>query len=124
MTVLIDSWTWIEYFRGTAPGRKASHAIDGSEEAAVSVINLAEIYHWFLRSQGVAKAEEARGIIRVRCTVLPVTEEIALEAAKLRHERKWGLGDCLVYATAQTTGARLLTGDPDFRGAADVEFLG
>lgn len=125
MTVLVDSWTWIEYFKGSAAGRRARMAIeDLGSEALVSAINVAEVYRWFLQEEGSRGAEDARFLMTRRSEVVDVTEALAVEAAKLRKERGWGLGDSIVYATARDRNATLLTGDPDFRGAEGVTFIG
>jgi predicted nucleic acid-binding protein len=69
-------------------------------------------------------AEKRRRALISRCYLIPVDEEIAIKGAKLRHERDWGLRDALIYATAIRDGAKVLTGDPHFKGLRDVIFLG
>ena len=124
MTVLIDSWAWIEYFQGSAFGKRAAARIDGDEDALVSSINIAEVFRWVLKHEGLGKAEEKRREIVRRCAVRDFTLALAVEAAKLRHARGWGLGDAAVYATAMAAGARLLTGDSDFENVPEVDFIG
>lgn len=58
-----------------------------------------------------------------RCYLIPVDEEIAVTGAKLRHERDWGLGEALIYATAKRERAEVLTGDPHFRGVENLFIL-
>jgi len=121
---LIDSWAWIEYFRGTEAGARAREWIEGSEKAVISTINVAEVYRWILLSYDEAVAEEKRRVMKKRCFTVPVTEAIAVEAAKIRMEKGFGLGDAIILATARQEDARILTGDSDFREAADVVFIG
>ncbi len=121
---MIDSWTWIEYFRGSEAGERAREFIDGDEEAVVSTINLAEVYRWIIRFYPVEVAEEKVRAMKHRCTVIEVTERIAIESAKLKHRLKLGLEDAIILATAREMGAKLLTGDPDFKGMEGVVFLG
>ncbi len=54
----------------------------------------------------------------------PVDEEIAIEGARLRHERDWYLGDALIYGTAIREGAKVLAEDTHFEGLNHVIFLG
>lgn len=68
-------------------------------------------------------AEEKRKVMKERCFVISVDDEIAVDAAKIRNERKWGLGDSLIYATAKKENASVLTGDPDFKGLENVIFI-
>lgn len=125
MTVLVDSWAWIEYLKGTKAGERAKGIIESSEDVAiVSTINIAEVFHWILRFYDEKLAKEKLRVIKRRTFVCDVNEEIALRAAKVKKERKWGLGDSIIYATAKEEKAKVLTGDPDFKGLDDVIFIG
>jgi len=123
LTVLIDSWAWIEYFQGSEVGKKARDLIENNHELIVSSINISEVYRWVLRFYDESMAEEKRETIRERCFIVDVDERIAVEAAKIKHQFGWGLGDSIVYATARQVGAEVLTGDSDFRGSDGVIFL-
>jgi len=122
---LIDSWAWVEFFAGSKTGETVkAYVMDEDQEIVISSINLAEIYRMALDRFGEKTAEKRRLAMISRCYLIPVDEEIAVGGAKLRHERDWGLGDALIYATAIREGAKVLTGDPHFRGLSDVIFLG
>ena len=129
MRYLIDSFAWMEYFIGTARGRRVKEIVEGvSEECLVSAINVAEIYSKSIKTDGIARAEERRRFITSRCAVVEVTERMAVEAAKIDVEMKekvkgWGLADSIVLATARDSGARILTGDEHFEGLAESEML-
>lgn len=129
MTVLVDSWAWIEYFRGTPIGAKQVAEIleNSDEKVIVSTINIAEVYNAFLKGYPYPKnerfAENATKAIKERSYIYDVDEEIAVESARLKHKMKWGLGDYIVYATGQREGAKVLTGDPHFKGLKDVIFI-
>ena len=123
MTVLIDSWAWIEYFRGSKYGEKVKKYIEGKEKAIISVINIAEVYRWILRFYDEEIAKEKINVMKERCFIIPVDEEIAIMAAKIRHEEKLGLGDTIIYATAKKEGAILLTRDNDFKDKENVIFI-
>jgi len=125
MTVLVDSWSWIEYFHGTESGEKVKEVIENiQEKIIVSTINIAEVYNAFLRDYNESFAEISRKTIRHRSYVIEVTEDIAIGSAKIKHEMKWGLGDSIIYATAKSEWAVVLTGDPHFKGLRDVIYLG
>ena len=50
MTVLVDSWAWIEYFKGTCAGEKVKELLENSQDKViVSAVNIAEVYNSFLR---------------------------------------------------------------------------
>lgn len=122
--MLIDSWAWIEYWRGGPRSKDAAVFIEGKEEAYVSTTNIAEVYRWFLAFYDDVAAEEAIQTIRERCHRVSVSTDIAVDAAKTRHRKKWGLGDSLIFATAEHVDARIVTGDPDFREEDRTIFLG
>ena len=123
MTVLIDSWTWIEYWKGGKLADEAASYIDGEEESVVSTINLAEVYLWVAKSYDDATAEEKVATIEKRCHVIPVERDVAVEAAKIKKKEKPGLADSLILATARQVGGRVVTGDSDMRNLRDVVFL-
>jgi predicted nucleic acid-binding protein len=123
LTVLIDSWAWIEFFRGSEPGKRVEDFIDNNHELIVSSINISEVYRWILRFYDESTAEEKREAIKERCFIVDVDEGIAVEAAKIEHKFSWGLGDSIVYATAKQRGAEVLTGDSDFKDRDGVIFL-
>ena len=49
--------------------------------------------------------------------------ELSTKARRERIERP-GLGDALVLATARVAGAKVITGDPHFKGLEDTVWLG
>ena len=98
--------------------------IEGKEDAIVSTINLTEIYHWVLLHYDEKTAEEKVITIRKRCFIMPVEEEIAIEAAKIKHKTKVALADSIILATAKKAKAKILTGDPDFRSLKNVLYIG
>jgi len=124
LTVLVDSWAWIEYWSGGSHADQAALHIEGKENAIVSTVNLAEIYYWILLHYDEKTAEEKVITIRKRCFIIPVEEEIAIEAAKIKHKTKMALADSIIIATAKKVKAKILTGDPDFRSLKDILYIG
>jgi len=120
MRYVIDSYAWLEYFMGTPAGEKAKKIIDSSEDEKLTpTICMAEIYAKVLLSEGREKAEAQRAFIKLRSAVVPLTEEIAVEAAKVDVEMKkktlgWGLADSIVLGTTRKKKAKVLTGDKHF----------
>lgn len=125
MIVLIDSWAWVEFFAGSKTGELVrTYVMDENQEIIISSINLAEIYRIALDRFDEKTAEKRRRAMITRCYLIPLDEEIAVMGTRFRLERDWELGDALIYATAIREGARVLTGDPHFKGLNDVIFLG
>jgi len=120
---LIDSWAWIEYFKGSKAGEKVRKYIEDKEKAIISTINIAEVYRWILHFYDKKIADEKINAMKERCFVIPVDEEIAIMAAKIKHREGFGLGDAIIYATAKKENAFLLTGDDDFKNKEDIIFI-
>jgi predicted nucleic acid-binding protein len=130
MKYIIDSYAWLEYFMGTIAGEKAKRIIDSSaDEKLTPTICLAEIYAKALRVEGLEKAELQRAFIKLRSALTPLTEEIAIEAAKIDVEMKkkvkgWGLVDSIVLGTARKKRAKVLTGDEHFSNLEETTYIG
>ncbi len=124
MTVLIDSWAWIEYWKGSKSGKIAATYIDGDEEVFVSTINLTETYVWVARNYDEEIARHKIEAIEKRAYIVPVEKGIALEAARLKLKHKLGIADAVVLATANHIKGNVVTGDPDFKNIDKVTFIG
>ena len=123
MTVLIDSWTWIEYWKGGKLAKAAAAYIEGDEDSVVSTVNVSEVYFWVARYYDEATAAEKLKTIEKRCSVVAVDKEIAIGAAKIKLEGRLGLADSLIMASARHVRGRVVTGDPDMKSLRDVIFL-
>ncbi len=123
LIVLIDSWSWIEYFQGSAKGEKVRKYIEEEGHIIVSTINIAEVFRHMLAHGTEKDADAAAQHILKSAFVIPVSTAIAIEAAKIKHERKWGLGDSIILATARQNNAKVVTGDDDFKDDKDAVFI-
>lgn len=83
---VIDSYAWIEYFRGTESGRRARRSVE-SETAATSAVSLAEMKEKYLREKWQT-FEEDIAFITSKTSVANVDRETALLASALNYERK------------------------------------
>jgi predicted nucleic acid-binding protein len=126
MRYIIDSYAWLEYFMGTEAGRKVKAIIDSeANEKLTPSICLAEIYAKILRTEDEKKAELHRAFIKSRSALVTLTEELAVEAAKIDVDMKkkvqgWGLADSIVLSTARNRNGKVATGDQHFRGLAEA----
>jgi len=123
MTVLIDSWVWIEYWKGGRLAKKAAEYIDGDEESIVSVINVAEIFFWVSKYYDEETAKAKLKTIEKRSHILAVQKETAVAAAKIRRAEKLAFADSLIVATARREGVTIVTGDSDMKSLEEVVFL-
>ena len=70
--------------------------------------------------------EERLQLVRIfrRTRILPLTDTIAQQAVSLRQQRRMGLGDAIIAATAMTHNLALVTHNTeDFRWITGLELL-
>jgi predicted nucleic acid-binding protein len=125
---VIDSYAWIEYFKGSAKGENARKYIE-DESSATPTIVIAEVSGKLMRETAAGRetvdGRLARlGFLKSSTTIADLTEEIALRSGEIDVERKqkvhrWGLADSLVLATARIAGAKVVTGDEHFKDLKD-----
>ena len=129
MRYIIDSYAWLEYFMGTEAGRGVKEIIDSeADEKLTPSICLAETYAKILKTEDEKKAELRREFIKSRSALVPLVEELAVEAAKIDVAMKkkvqgWGLADSIVLSTARNRKGKVVTGDLHFRGLAEAHMI-
>ncbi len=130
-TVTVDSAPII-YFLEDHPRLAARYlplfdaAARGEIAVVVSAITLAEVVAGPLRAGNeILAAQYHRALQSSRnWRISPVTEEIALLAARIRVTRKLRLPDAIQVATAISTGSvALVTHDIDFKGVREIRVL-
>lgn len=119
---LVDSSGWLEYF---ADGKNAKHyapIIQDIEILAVSTINIYEVYKKIIQQRDEKDAIQAIALMQ-QSNVIEVTEQIAINAAKLSVVNSIPMADSLIIATAQIIDATIYTQDNDFKGFDNVMFF-
>ena len=125
----MDSYAWLEYFMGTEAGRKVKQIIDSeTDEKLTPSICLTETYAKILKTEDKEKAELRRAFIKSRSALIPLDEDLAVEAAKTDVTMKkkvqgWGLADSIVLSTARDRQGKVVTGDRHFRGLAEADMI-
>jgi predicted nucleic acid-binding protein len=120
---LIDSWAWVEYWKGGKFAKEAAAYIEGDEESVVSTINISEVYFWVARYYDEATAMQKLKTIEKRCSTVAVDKTIAIDAANIKIQSKLGLADSLILATARQVRGKVVTGDPEMKDFKDAIFL-
>ena len=123
LTVLVDSWAWVGYFKGTELGKKAKDVIESGKKLLISAINISEVYHFLLKYRD-KDAEKLINFMLKSSFIIALDTNIAIKAAKLKHIYKMGLTDAIVLATAEENNAEILTGDSDFKNMKNVIYMG
>lgn len=116
---VVDAYAWIEYLEGSEKGKKFGEIIENkSNEIFTSSATIAEVVSKFLnKNKDVGIAMTAIDTISI---IVNITKDIGVEAGQIHFEAKkknkeFGMLDAFVAATAKKIGAKILTGDPDFK---------
>ena len=122
---VIDSYAWVEYFRGSEEGEIAKEHIEGKNCATAS-ITIAELSEKYKREN--KDFEEDMNFIIARTKVSNLNTEIALKAGEINFDNKkkiknWGMSDSIILATANLLNAKVVTGDEHFRELGAVVML-
>ncbi|MBI4980170.1 PIN domain-containing protein [Candidatus Woesearchaeota archaeon] len=121
---VIDAYAWVEYFGGSLLGEKVKSIVENtSNEIFTNVLTIAEMASHFER-KGIAFVE-AKRIIFSLSTIYIIDETFAEDAGKLHAKIKplrkhMGLADVIILLTARKLGAKVVTGDEDFKGLKEV----
>jgi predicted nucleic acid-binding protein len=120
---VIDSYAWIEYFRGSERGTLAKVYIE-NEDSATPTIVIAELSRKLLNEVSAGREttmgrENKLGFIKTSTLIVDLTNEIAMLAGEIDVERKkvvkgWGMADSIILATARKEDARIVTSDKHF----------
>jgi predicted nucleic acid-binding protein len=116
---VVDSYAWIEYFRGSKAGEKAKEFIEGGK-AATTTIAIAELREKYAR-EGWPYFDEDLLFITSSTAIVNLTKNIAVKAGEMNAAMKvkvkgWGMADSITLATAQIAKAKVVTGDKHFKG--------
>jgi predicted nucleic acid-binding protein len=123
---VVDSWAWVEYLLGTPAGKKARRLIEGDAEVYTHFVSIGEIASRELR----AGRDFATAVERVsslsRFAALGRADAAAagvIHAEVRRTSPNFSLADAFVLQLARKLGGKVVTGDPDFEGLEETEFL-
>jgi predicted nucleic acid-binding protein len=116
---VVDSYAWIEYFRGSEAGKRARGFIEGGK-AATATITVAELREKYTR-EGWPYFDEDLLFIMSLTAIVNLTKDIAVTAGEINAAMKakvkgWGMADSITLATAQVAKAKVVTGDKHFKG--------
>ena len=125
--IVVDTYAWIEYFKGSKEGLKAKKYIEGDFLLFTPSIAIAELSSIYRREQ-IQEWDIRKKFIMVKSQALDIDEKTADRAGIMKQElrknhKDAGLADAIVAAHALETGAQLLTGDKHLRnlkGSIDI----
>ena len=119
---VVDTSAWIEWLIGGALGKRVGQEFPAQSEWVVPTIVQLELSKWLLREADESRADSVIAYTR-KCVVVPLDTSVALLAADLHYTHKLATADAIVYATAQASGADLLTCDAHFAQLPDCVYF-
>lgn len=123
--MLLDTSAWIEFFIGSAKGKRVRQVL-GEEDCYTSIVSLAEVTNWALKEN--KEVSPLIGAIKQLSNVIGLDEDITVLAGELNFERKkiikkWGMLDSFILATGSIYGLKIITKDSDFIDLPNIEKL-
>ncbi|MBS3074534.1 hypothetical protein J4447_03720 [Candidatus Pacearchaeota archaeon] len=114
-----DSYALIEMYKGNS-----NYAQYVQEDVTITIFNLAEIYYSILNGFSESVADIIHE--KYKNNVSKISEKILKTAMKFRKENKkknLSYADCIGYIYALKNNLVFLTGDKEFEGMKNVEFV-
>ena len=124
---VIDAYAWIEYLIGSKTGEKVKSVLEKeTNEIYTCAATVAEVVSKTARED--REFETAYDILLSNSQIVNIDDEISKEAGVLHCEmrktkRDFELADAYVLAVARTVDAKILTGDPHFRGVKEAGMI-
>jgi predicted nucleic acid-binding protein len=122
MNVVVDSSAWIEYFSGGQRAGQVQGYLDKKSDLVIPTIVIFEVDRWIKKHLSEEAALKYASQMNSP-KMIPLSDSIAMHAADLSLEHELPLADSVVYATAFSLGAKLVTFDSDFKNLKDVILL-
>ena len=125
---IVDTHAWIEYFMGSKSGLVLKNLLENKNNKFISMeCSLAELLGFCLRESidfaGMYK------IVKKDSIVLPVTVDIWLKAAEIKHEirkkiKDFGLIDAILLAKQNELNSFIISGDKHFKNMKKIVYVG
>jgi len=124
---VVDAFGWVEYLAATPFGAQVRVVVEDEEnEIFTAALSVSEVVS---RAQREGRdGRRAAGLLEGASVVVPIDFSLAvstgiIHAEKRRRIMDFPYGDAAILAVAKRLKAKVLTGDPHFRGQENVEFL-
>ena len=113
VTIVLDSWAVLRYLEGAEPAAELVAEVLEVDHPLMSWINLGEVYYILRRSVGEESASETIRDIRDVVDVRLPSEQLVLDAARIKADQPLAYADAFSAALAVAERAELWTGDPE-----------
>ena len=119
---IVDSSGWLEYLADGPQAISFEAPLRDLDAMFVPTICLYEVFKVVLRERGEDDALQTAALMK-QAKVVNLTEEIALDAAKISFDHKIPMADSIVLATGRALEATIWTFDGDFAKFDGVKYF-
>lgn len=119
---LVDSSGWLEYFADGKNAEFFAPAIENTKLLVVASINCYEVFKRIAQQRDENAAMQAMAVMQ-QGTVVDLSPDLAVVAAKIALDLKLPLADSVILATGRLHRAIVWTQDADFAGIDGVKFV-
>ena len=119
---VVDSSAWLCWIADDENAQHFARPILDVDSLLIPTITLTEVFKSMLRQTNETQAMRALTLMK-QGKLVPLDDELAVDAAVYGTQLSLPLADSIVYATARRHGAMLWTQDGDFRDLPGVTFF-
>ena len=120
--VLVDSSGWVAFLGGLPQGHQYAPFLADENRLIVPTIILYEVFKKIRSIWGEVSAHRFLSHA-LRARVIPLDATLALAAADLSAAHRLPMADAIIYATAQSQDAQLVTSDSHFKDLPGVTLV-
>ncbi len=119
---VVDSSAWLEYLADGPNAEYFSAPLVDTDNLIVPTVCIYEVFKAVLRQRGEDAALQTVALMKQGSTI-NLTDDLALQAAKISLEYKIPMADSIILATARAHEAVLWTQDQDFKDMESVNYF-
>jgi predicted nucleic acid-binding protein len=119
---VVDSSAWLEYLADGPNAEYFSAPLVDTDNLIVPTVCIYEVFKAVLRQRGEDAALQTVALMKQGSTI-NLTDDLALQAAKISLEYKIPMADSIIMATARAHEAVLWTQDQDFKDLENVNYF-
>jgi predicted nucleic acid-binding protein len=120
---VIDSSVWIEFLADGPAADQVLPYLSDCDDVITPTIVLLEVYRKLVRDRGPEAGILVRDLLE-DTRIIPLSSDLALSSADVGLRHGLATADAIVYATALSAQAELVTRDAHLRDLPGVAYLG
>ena len=119
---LVDSTGWLEYLSEDSKAASFGHYLENEAAVIIPSLVIYEVYRQVARLRGKTLADRFLSQA-LHCRVVSFDEMTAVAAANASLEHRLSMAEAILYSTARTFQAQLVTSNTRFRGLPQTIIL-